>query len=225
MAEEGQRDSRMPTRLQDCATVTHPGADLVGFLDDGGTSGGLNTRYEKKDERVPTQRVGEREKTEGYRSEYRHDDINDGYGEYYEPYRRQSRAPSPVAGGSIETHTVNTRRVRQKMDFLKPEGGRDEAFHDLREPSQLARHDPVRRVKVKPNNNKLDISDSGDLDDLINFFQEKGEEKSYHNKLTGNPFSAFFPTMEVAQSYIDSHKCEVVKESEENKKKLQIYIN
>ena len=70
---------------------------------------------------------------------------------------------------------------------------------------------------MKSKNVNLDKSDSEDLDDLINFFQEKEGEKSDKDRLSGNPFSALFPTKEVAQCYIDSHKCTVIKESAENK--------
>ena len=67
-------------------------------------------------------------------------------------------------------------------------------------------------------------SDSEDLDDLINFFQEK-EEGSEKERLSENPFSALFPTLEVAQCYSDSHKSPVIEVSSENKTKLQEYIN
>ena len=80
----------------------------------------------------------------------------------------------------------------------------------------------IRRVKT--NNTIFDKnSEDQDLNDLIGFFQEKVEEKSDQEEI--NPFKAFFPTEEIAQSYFDSHKCPVIEESSENKKKLQEYIN
>ena len=150
---------------------------------------------------------------------HRSDHRGEEYGEYYEPYRREdrSRPASSVAGGSRETFA--SRRVRPKLDFLQPEGGGDDAFHNIRDPSQLA-HNSVRRIKVKSDAN-MAKSDSEDLDDLINFFQEKEGEGSEKEKLSDNPFSALFPTLELAQCYSDSHKSPVIEESSENKKKLE----
>ena len=171
--------------------------------------------------------MGEKEKSEGYRSDrsegHRSDHRGEGYGEYYEHHRREdrSRPASPGAGGSRETFA--SRRVKPKLDFLRPEGGGDNAFHDIKDPSQLA-HNSVRRIKVKPVANMAN-SDSADLDDLINFFQEKEGEGSEKEKLSDNPFSALFPTLELAQCYSDSHKSPVIEESSENKRKLQEYIN
>ena len=103
-------------------------------------------RHDRSVERVPTNRVGEKDKSGSYRSDgFRPDNYgqgsnrnNKGYGEYYETYKtkedRRSRPSSPVAGGSRETHT--TRRVRPKLDFLQPQADSDEAFNDLRGSNQ-----------------------------------------------------------------------------------------
>ena len=93
------------------------------------------------------------------------------------------------------------------LDIFQPEGGRDNTFRDLKEPSQLAHSGTIRRTKVKSKKiMNLDKSDSDDFDDLINFFQEKEGGKSDKPRLSENPFSALLPTMEVAQCYNDSHK-------------------
>ena len=74
----------------------------------------------------------------------------------------------------------------------------------------MAHNSTIRRINVKSKNViNLDKSDREDLDDLINFFQEKEGEKSDQNRLSDNPFSALFPTLEVAQCYSDSHQCPV----------------
>ena len=101
---------------------------------------------------MTTNRVGERERSGSFRyDEHSSNSRNDNHNDYHETYRREerrkSRPASLDAGGSRETHM--TRRVRPKLDFLQPEGGRDDAFHDLIEPSQLSHSGTIRRIKVK----------------------------------------------------------------------------